>query len=275
MRGLIVLGLISALTAPALGQDAVEQGKAAYQAFNLGIFDGIEATPSSAFDALTAGLAGNWTELSRLMVTTQDNLEQRFATSCDSLPVTIALNRPYAIDFHHGKSGNVGYSFSYLYRGGSWFSAEVDPKEFFEYLGVDGDALRDQALVALSRAVSDVLIFRPSPDILVVAKQGSRADIYARCGGSTLASPAAADPAAAALGAIFEKEFGTEKQSVRDAFVACAVAALAPMSQLDKDLLVKLNFDPPEKERNRFNATYPDLQGALLACGNAAQAAAQ
>jgi hypothetical protein len=266
MRVLILAALLALTAAPAAAQDAVDQSLAAHQAFTLGV-DSDGMSEGGYFDTLTAGITGRWTPVSPLMEN-PDDLRERWPATCDVVPVEITLTEPLTISLRRGRADKRLFSFSYVYSGGYQFSAAVNIGEFFDALGINAEDRRSMALTALRSSTSDAMIFRPSPDVLVLAKIGGPIDIYARC-------PRAVDTSELerVLGELFDAEFKAGRPEVRATFVACATTAFQPVAPDDLAMLIAEKFNPGQEEQERIDAAYPAVKDAARACGEAAEAA--
>ncbi len=271
-----IAALLAVAAAPAAAQDSPsDQALSAYQLFYQGLPPG-GLYEGGYFDAVTAGIEGKWIAGTYYLLNDlpdAETLGTKLSEACNG-PIIAELSvvEPFTLKVRNPRPENE-FTQSYVYAGGTRFTVQIDPKEFLEYLYLTGDDHRQSAIQSLNSTTQDVMIFRPSADVLVVARADGNPDIFTRCvGGDT---PAPADTAALEdyLGTAFDKQYPTFTTStVRSDFLRCVVAAVAPLPASDIQLLIDTDLDLPPDDKQRIESTYPESSSGLIACVEAATA---
>ncbi len=287
---LIAMVLFASLAGPALAQPSLfTQAQSARQIFALGLDDG-GLLDGSYYDLLTQGLDGQWANTTYLLA--PGDGEARFAEltarSCTTLPTTIAVRRPLTIVLTSGRPPDQMFDVTYVYQGGTGFSAQADTTAFLRRLGIldARDAMRSSQILALGNVNADVSIFRPYEDVLVITRLRGLSEVYVRCAGGAASQPVPAAVAPApeegvtdpvdletALGDLFDEQFRSADPEVRAQFIACATALFGRLSAPDLELAITSRFNPPD--RDRFETAYPGLTEGAQACGESAAAAGE
>jgi hypothetical protein len=271
-----IAALLAVFAAPATAEDTPsDQAISAYQLFYQGLSpEGLYE--GGYFDAVTAGIEGKWIAGTYFLLNDNpdaETLRTKLSEACSG-PIIAELSvvEPFTIKVRNPRPENE-FTQTYVYAGGTRFTSQVDAREFLEYLYLTEDHQRQSAIQSLYFTTQDVMIFRPSADVLIVARPSGNPDIYTRCieGDGATVDTAALE---AALGKAFDGQYPKAKNpAVRAAFVACAVEAFAPLPASDIQLAVDTDFDPPVKEQERIEAAYPEVNEAARACAEAAGAA--
>lgn len=244
------------------------------------MFDG------SYYSRLTENLTGNWASVGVFLTAGPERPEQfaeLTATSCRQNPTRISVVSPLSLKFTAGREGAT-FAITYIYRGGTGFSGQVDARDFLDRLGMLErlPQRRQQAIAALANVNSDVAIFRPYAEVLTVVRTEGWPDIYVRC--PDAATPVAAptpepEPAVfpdgleAALGRAFDIQIGSADSEVRATFVACAARAFMKLAPDDLRIVIDTDFQPSAEDQQRIKADYPELNAEAGACAEAAQRA--
>lgn len=284
MRAIILAALAALAAAPAQGQQLTEQIGSAATAFRLGL-DNDGLMGGGYYDALSQDIGGTWVDVTGLPGTPDTTADDAgIAEACARQPLAISAGpAPLTLTFVlGGTSGAV--TTTYTYAGGTTFATYADTTAYLRRLGLleRMDAARRQALLMLSTANASVSIYRPSTDVMVLVSERGLPRIIGRCSPED-PSIAAAEPATAgdsaladALGKTYDEQFGSSAPpEKRDQFVACALRVFAPLSEADRKLVIDTNFDPPTADRDRIEASYPELADGARACAEAAEPDAQ
>lgn len=293
MRVLIwAIAAITVLVTPALAQQTLaEQVAAARQMFMAGL--GADAFREGGYYAqLVDGLDGSYIELSA-MIDTADaaGIRRHQDAFCAQKPFVVTATPPFGIFITRGADEKIQYT----YTGGATFIPALD---VIGYARGNPSARGSAATDLLKRVSEPVSIWRPSRDVFVITGRDVP-DVFVRCpksaalpapldlnlppisGGDMQApmTPAPADAAPteleAALGMVFDQQFGDGKPVGRATFIACAAPVFASLSAEDLAAVIASNFVPSQELRERLEAENPDLSAALGACAETAQAATE
>jgi hypothetical protein len=212
---------------PAIAQETLaERVGDAYRTFN-GNLDLSALAEGGYFDAVTAGIDGNWVFASGLVGQNGDvsTLDEKISDICTAEGpgrIRIAVSGPMSIAL--SRVGTESYTATLVYRGGLMFASQIDTTEYLTYFGlIDRENMEQAKLNALMGSTAPVMIFRPADDVFVIARTHGYAEVYARCPGpgATTVDTAALE---AALGKAFDGQFPkATKPEVRAAFISCAV----------------------------------------------------
>jgi hypothetical protein len=273
MRAILAGVLALLLVVPAAAEDSLgDQLAAAEDVFMLGLGPGAMAD-GSYYRQLIQGLDGTWV-VRRMLGSLAPGQPVGTAAekACAMAPTTISTATPLAIAVTDGRPGRM-MTLTYAYIGGATFVPLFDMKAF---LDMQGATAPDRLTIsALGSAVERVAIYRPSPDVLVMVPPAGDPVMFLRCGG--VAAPGASDRAALLtepLGRSFDEQFpGTTDPAIRQRFIACALAAMAPLDEADVELLAESNFKPSNEELARIQQTYPQVSEGAQACAQEASGA--
>lgn len=277
----VVAGFL--LAAPAAAQESVEQQLGAAERTFLQDLGPGDMADGRYYAALTAGLSGTWVARRMLGATAVTDVGGSVARACAIAPAAITMETPLSLTIAEG-AGERAMRVTYAYVGGVSFAPLFDLDAFLKRQGTFSSRAD---LSAIAGALERVAIYRPSADVLVIARALAEPQIYLRCGpGAPAPAPVppgqpagtldgGIEPAlAAALGRSFDGQFqGGADPAVRDAFIACAAAVMQGLSEADLKLLIETNFMPANDELARIRDTYPDVGEGARTCAEAAQRA--
>lgn len=292
MRAVLAAAFFAAASMPVVAQSSVaDQVESAYQIYAQSLSTA-DLNGGLYFDKLVDGIEGKWVLASALLpdVDAERTLETLVEEACAGVvSVEIAVPDRFSITVTRTRA-TVPWVTTYLYRNGAHFTPFVEPQVLLGYLRLLDDEKRQTALFTMNSALAPVMIFRPSPDVLAVARTlwGTSGlagiDLYARCasGDTTSSAPtddgshSEADLAAldAALGREFDKAFPKVKTGdARASFIACAGNVLRSLKPADLRLLIESNFVVPPDVEDRFEVEYAEVGDQTQACFTAAQSA--
>ena len=186
MRVAIVLSLV--LIAPATFVDA--DGIADQYAKAFAVFRNDGDVPSGgsiasqrrAISAMLESMKGRWIPLDLIANKTPSIDASALSSYCVRAGSELTTPTTYRFDLTRGTVNGPKVTMHYDYTRAMTFQKSVDATEFSEWLQL-GDPLDDKAAEALSRGQiwGTVSVFRPSPDILILAKPFEQAEIWGRC----------------------------------------------------------------------------------------------
>jgi hypothetical protein len=196
MRRLLSVALI-ALASPALADDSIaDQAKQAYEVFAGGLSQQ-DFLAAHFGDKTFAGIAGNWVRLNGLApktgIETYGVDTERFCKS--PAAITLASSNPLVLTVTTNLKG-ANFSQQYSLIAGSTFGEHTEPMPYLQALGLGPDKAGDQAdaqralLLSLTNGV--VQIYRPSEDVLVIARERGYPILLARCPSATALGDAGA-----------------------------------------------------------------------------------
>lgn len=131
-----------------------------------------------------ANIAGKWVSLAGPAAGTGiETYGSDTDKSCKS-PAVLTLASPDPLTLKlSAKPAEKGFTQTYTLVAGSTFSQYTDPAEYFAAIGLDkpGPEYDQGRAVALGLANGIVQIYRPSDDILVIARDKAYPTVLARC----------------------------------------------------------------------------------------------
>lgn len=186
MRLSAILPVILALASPSLAADSIaDQAQRAYGVFAGGQsqLDFLSARYGSA---LLKDITGNWVGLNGPAagtgVETYGADTDKFCKGAGVLTLTSPNLLALTLT---AKPATSRFSQTYTLIAGSTFAEQTDPASYFESIGLGPDKVglqfEQQRAIALSLANGIVQIYRPSDDILVIAREKAYPTVLARC----------------------------------------------------------------------------------------------
>jgi hypothetical protein len=185
MRATLCLTLV-ALASPAVAAPSIaDQAHDAYAIFAGGLSQQ-EFLTAHVGDKVFSRIAGNWVRLNGPQpgtgIETYGVDTDRFCKS--PAAVTLASADPLSLTVTTNLSG-ANFTQQYTLIAGSTFGEHTDPKPYFDAVGLGptktGDAADQQRALLLSLTNGVVQIYRPSEDILVIARERGYPIVLARC----------------------------------------------------------------------------------------------
>ena len=185
MRRLLSIALI-VLASPALAEETIaDQAKRAYDIFAGGLSQQ-DFLAAHVGDRTFANIAGNWVRLNgpapKTGIETYGTDTERFCKS----PAAITLGSPNPLVLTVSTNLNgPNFSQQYTLIAGTTFAEPTDPESYLEALGLGPDKTGDQAdaqrALLLSLTNGTVQIYRPSEDVLVIARERGYPIVLVRC----------------------------------------------------------------------------------------------
>jgi hypothetical protein len=290
MRFILAIAALAALATPVGAQQTLAEQVAAAKDVFMGGLTADQFRNGSYYQLLTEGLDGNYIELSGAIDTADAaGIRRQQDALCGTSAFTVTVTPPFGLFITRGADEKIQYT----HTGGTSFVPAIDIIGFARANpGMRGSTATD----LLKRIGEPVAIWRPSRDVFVITGRDVP-DVFVRCGRSAAARPVPVpapldlklptapeggtgaaetpDQLEAALGDVFDSEFGGARPIGRDAFIACALPVLAPLAPGDIDALIASRFVPSAEQRTQLEGDYPDLSAGLAACAEAAQAATE
>jgi hypothetical protein len=204
MRRLLSVALF-ALASPALAGDTIaDQAKAAYEVFAGGLSQQ-DFLAAHAGDKTFANVAGNWVRLNgpapKTGIETYGADTEKFCKGAAA--ITLASPNPFVLTVTTNLKG-PNFTQQYSLIAGTTFGEHTEPVPYLQALGLGPDKTGDQAdaqrALLLSLTNGTVQIYRPSQDVLVIARERGYPIVLTRCPNTAsedAASPGAALPPAA------------------------------------------------------------------------------
>ena len=183
---LSVLLAVAALSLPATAADTIaDQAQAAFDIF-AGGQSPLDYTMTGYANAVFKNIAGKWVSLNGPAAGT--GIETYGADTekfCKSTAVlTLASPDPLTLTLS-AKPVDAEFSQVYTLVAGATFSQYTDPASYFAAIGLGPDKTGPQydqrRVLALSLANGIVQIYRPSEDVLVIAREKAYPTVLARC----------------------------------------------------------------------------------------------
>ena len=196
MRRLLSVALI-ALAGPALAEESIaDQAKRAYEVFAGGLSQQ-DFLAAHIGDKTFANIAGNWVRLNgpapKTGIETYGTDTEKFCKS--PAAITLASPNPMVLTVTTNLKG-PNFTQQYTLIAGTTFGEHTDPGPYLTALGLGPDKTGDQAdaqrALLLSLTNGTVQIYRPSEDVLVIARERGYPIVLVRC-------PPAASPPDASL----------------------------------------------------------------------------
>lgn len=174
------------LATPAAAADSIaDQAQAAFDVFAGGQSQ-LDYAMTGYADALLRNVAGKWVSLGGPAPGTGiETYGADTEKSCKgSAVLTLASPDPLTLTLS-AKPATTEFSQVYTLVAGSTFSEYTDPKPYFTAIGLGPDKTGPEAdqrrAIALSLANGVVQIYRPSEDIVVIARDKAYPSVLARC----------------------------------------------------------------------------------------------
>ena len=185
MRRLLSIALI-VLASPALAEETIaDQAKRAYDIFAGGLSQQ-DFLAAHVGDRTFANIAGNWVRLNgpapKTGIETYGTDTERFCKS----PAAITLGSPNPLVLTVSTNLNgPNFSQQYTLIAGTTFGEHTDPVSYLDAVGLGPDKTGDQAdaqrALLLSLTNGTVQIYRPSEDVLVIARERGYPIVLVRC----------------------------------------------------------------------------------------------
>lgn len=128
---------------------------------------------------ITQELDGKWFPIGALQPPSDD--AELFAMACEKSPQQISVRN--SVSFEITRTAPKGSSVATIYtaRAGREFGSYSDPEAVATWLGIDMQSANPALDSLLATLNGTAIINRPSPDILVIQKDGAETEILARC----------------------------------------------------------------------------------------------
>lgn len=201
MRRVLSVALF-ALASPALAGDTIaDQAKAAYEVFAGGLSQQ-DFLAARAGDKTFANVAGNWVRLNgpapKTGIETYGADTEKFCKGAAA--ITLASPNPFMLTVTTNLKGS-NFTQQYSLIAGTTFGEHTEPLPYLQALGLGSDKTGDQAdaqrALLLSLTNGTVQIYRPSQDVLVIARERGYPIVLTRCP-STASAPSEAVSSSAA-----------------------------------------------------------------------------
>lgn len=186
MRPLLLPLLFALLTAPAAAADTIaDQAQRAYDTFAGGLSQPDFALARHAAVAFR-DVVGDWVRLSgpapRTGVETYGADTEKFCKTSAVLDLASPNLLSLTLTAHLN-----GKEFTQIYTlvGGTTYAEHTEPMQYLDAIGLgperNGEQFDQRRALALSQANNVVQIYRPSADILVIARDRGYPTVLARC----------------------------------------------------------------------------------------------
>ena len=177
---------LSLCAAPALADNFQAQYLTAAQAFtlpgtlSLSQMDLLAADPVAD---LLPKLEGDWVPARDLYLNPNEEQENFLATYCERMAVTLVQTDPHGFEIYDSRQlegVTVTMAIRYDFLFGNSFDRSVREEEAVAFMELDESEVSVGHL-NLAKLRGQVLLFHPSPDILVLASPQWPIEIYGRC----------------------------------------------------------------------------------------------
>jgi hypothetical protein len=186
MRLSVLLSTLACLASPALAADSIaDQAQEAFDVFAGGLSQPDFSLAGYGTVALK-DVAGQWVGLNGPAAGTGiETYGSDTEKSCKS-PAVLTLASPDAVTLTlSAKPAAAGFTQIYTLVSGTTFSQYTDPEEYFTAIGLgpekSGREFDQARALALGLANGVVDIYRPSEDIVVIARDKAYPTVLARC----------------------------------------------------------------------------------------------
>ena len=173
--------------APAVAQDLAAQYAAAARAFTLPGAPSLsmgDLLEEDAVEALLPTVEGNWTPALTLFPDPANVDPELLAESCERIPSTLVQTAPHSFELRRSSERDgtaITMAIRHDWIVGNTFDRGVEEKEVSAFLGFDRLDDLSTGMMTLPGLRGQVVLFQPSPDILVFVSPGGPPEIFARC----------------------------------------------------------------------------------------------